>query len=173
MSTSLPFVSFRHSSSLHRKEETNLNTGECEDIDRIFATLSNFVQIRRPGMWLVDTFPALADYRAFDLVSNWRKVGEEFHKKDLAVWMGYWRELLEQIKTEKAPYSFENGFAQSDRAGKGMDEPMAAYVCGSMVEASSETTSVQLNNTIVGILSRGRTVIDAAHEEMDRPREVF
>jgi Cytochrome P450 len=67
-----------------------------------------------------------------------------------------------------APHSFGKGFVNSNWAEKGLDELQAAYVLGTTIEAGSETTSVQLNNTLVGILSRGQEVVKAAHEELDR-----
>jgi len=102
------------------------------------------------------------------MVSDWRRFGADVHSKDSAIWMGFWNEMVKEIDSGDAPHSFGKGFVQSDFASKGLDELQAAYVCGTMIEAGTETTSVQLNNTIVGILSRGREVIEKAHEEMDR-----
>lgn len=127
-----------------------------------------FSQVRRPGQWLVDSFPILAKIPLFDLVSGWRRFGAECHRKDSEVWMGFWKQMCEEIDNGTAPHSFGKGFVQSDWASKGLDELQAAYVLGTMIEAGSETTSVQLNNTILGILSRGQEVVQRAHEELDR-----
>ena len=130
--------------------------------------LERFGKVRRPGQWLVDTFDVLARLPAFDLISDWRRFGAECHRKDSEIWMGFWNEMRKEIDNGTAPHSFGKGFVQSNYSKKGLDELQAAYVLGTMIEAGSETTSVQLNNTIVGILSRGNTVLDAAHEELDR-----
>jgi hypothetical protein len=141
---------------------------ECDEIRKIFEVLVRFGQIRRPGQWLVDSFPSLANFPPFDLVSNWRQFGKECHLKDSKVWMEFWTQMCEEIKAGIAPHSFGKGFVNSNWAEKGLDELQAAYVLGTMIEAGSETTSVQLNNTLVGILSRGQEVMKAAHEELDR-----
>jgi cytochrome P450 len=82
--------------------------------------------------------------------------------------MNFWNTMCEEVNGGAAPHSFGKGFVQSDFRSKGLDELQAAYVCGTMIEAGSDTTSTQLNNSIVGILSRGSTVIEKAHEELDR-----
>ena len=101
-------------------------------------------------------------------MSNWREFGKSVHEADSAVWMSLWNAMLDEVQKGTAPHSFGKGFVQSDFNSKGLDELQAAYVCGTMIEAGSDTTSTQLNNTIVGILSRGREVVERAHEELDR-----
>jgi hypothetical protein len=130
--------------------------------------MTRFAETRRAGQWLVDIAPWLAKVPLFDLFSSWRKRGQEIHRLDSKVWMGFWKEMCAKIDEGTAPHSFGKGFVQSGWQAKGLDELQAAYVCGNMLEAGSETTSVQLNNTIVGILSRGSEVVNAAHEELDR-----
>lgn len=58
--------------------------------------------------------------------------------------------MVEEVKSGTAPHSFGKGFVQSDFKARGLDELQAAYVCGTMIEAGSDTTSTQLNNSIVG-----------------------
>jgi hypothetical protein len=101
--------------------------------------------------------------------------------------------MLKEVKSGTAPHSFGKGFVQSDFTARGLDELQAAYVCGTVIGAGSDTTSTQLNNSVVGttcphvspfcsryappldflmlitgILSRGREVIEKAWEELDR-----
>lgn len=102
------------------------------------------------------------------MFSNWRQFGDDIHKTDAAVWMGFWNDMVAEVNHGTAPHSFGKGFVQSDYLSKGLDELQAAYVCGTMIEAGSDTTSKQLNNSIVGILSRGKEVVEKAHEELDR-----
>ncbi|KAK5212184.1 hypothetical protein LTR41_002426 [Exophiala xenobiotica] len=141
---------------------------EHPDLTKIFQVLQRFGHIRRPGNWLVDSFPALANYRLFDLVSNWRTFGAEIHREDSEVWMFFWRRMQAEIDQGTAPHSFGKAFMTSDWQKKGIDELQAAYVLGTMIEAGAETTSIQLNNLIVGVLSRGKEVQQRAHEELDR-----
>lgn len=61
--------------------------------------------------------------------------------------------MLEEVKSGTAPHGFGKGFVQSDFTARGLDELQAAYVCGTMIEAGSDTTSTQLNNSIVGTSS--------------------
>ena len=145
-----------------------LSIGECDDIREIYKVMMRFAETRRAGQWLVDVAPFLAKVPLYNMFSNWKRRGEEIHKLDSQVWMRFWKQMCTTIEEGTAPHSFGKGFVQSDWAKKGLDELQAAYILGNMIEAGSETTSVQLNNTIVGILSRGRGVVDAAHEELDR-----
>jgi cytochrome P450 len=101
-------------------------------------------------------------------MSNWKQFGESVHRADAAIWTAFWEKMVFEVAKGVAPHSFGKGFVQSDFRSKGLDELQAAYVCGTMIEAGSDTTSTQLNNTIVGILSRGRVVIEKAQEELDR-----
>ena len=144
------------------------SVGEHPDLKKIFQVLQRFGYIRRPGNWLVDSFPALARYKLFDLVSNWRTFGADIHRKDSEVWMYFWRRMQEEVDQGTAPHSFGKAFMTGDWQKKGIDELQAAYVLGTMIEAGAETTSIQLNNLIVGVLSRGREVQERAQEELDR-----
>ena len=58
--------------------------------------------------------------------------------------------MVNEVKKGEAPHSFGKGFVQSDFQSRGLDELQAAYVCGTMIEAGSDTTSTQLNNSMVG-----------------------
>ncbi|KAF2183899.1 cytochrome P450 [Zopfia rhizophila CBS 207.26] len=141
---------------------------DCEDIHQINAINARFGGIRQPGRYLVDTFPRLADNFLFNCISNWKREGEEHHKADAAFWMALWDRMRGEINNGTALHSFGKGFLQSDWASKGLNEMQGAYVLGSMIEAGSETTTMFLNNIIIGLLSRGREVIEAAQEELDR-----
>jgi len=137
------------------------------NINQIMTVLKRFGAIRRPGQWLVDAFPPLADFPLFDWVSNWREYGNEVHKADSAIWMDFWNNMIKEVQAGTAPYSFGKLFSESGFESEGLDTLQAAYVLGTMIEAGSDTTSTQLNNTIVGVLSRGRAVVEAAWAELD------
>ncbi|KAF2180282.1 cytochrome P450 [Zopfia rhizophila CBS 207.26] len=141
---------------------------DCEEIHQINAILARFGRIRQPGRYLVDTFPSLADNVLFNCVSSWKREGQEHHKADAAFWMSLWNRMRAEINNGTAPHSFGKGFIQSDWASKGLDQLQGAYTLGSMIEAGSETTTMFLNNIIIGTLNRGRAVIEKAQEELDR-----
>ena len=126
----------------------------------------------------METFPSLAKSRLFNLISNWRQVGEEIQKKDEAVYGAYWGEMKQKVLDGAAPHSWGKAFVQSNYESQGMDELGAIYTAycglnaktkcsGTMIEAGSETTSQTLNNCIVGLLSNPEAV-KLAHEELDR-----
>jgi cytochrome P450 len=135
--------------------------------------------VRRPGAYLVDTFPSLANFWLFDLISSWRKIGNEYHRKDYETYKEFWDTMVKEIEKGNAQHSFGREFVQSDFKAMGVDDVQAAYIwyksfpsegliqcSGAMIEAGSETTSAMLNNAIIGLLSNP-AAIDAAHEELD------
>src|ERR1700733_9595857 len=140
---------------------------DCEEIRKIYAVLERFSDVRRPGAYLVDTFPELADVPLFDWISNWRRIGNEYHAKDYATYKEFWDTMVKEIEEGRAHHSFGREFVQSDFGGMGVDDEQAAYICGAMIEAGSETTSAMLNNAIIGLLSNPESII-AAQEELDR-----
>ncbi|KEF54941.1 uncharacterized protein A1O9_09384 [Exophiala aquamarina CBS 119918] len=141
---------------------------DCPEIHEINALAARFGRVRQPGRYLVDTFPGLANNPLFNLVSNWKRDGEEHHKADAGFWMSLWNRLRGEIEKGTAPPSFGKGFVQSGWSSNGLDELQGAYALGSMIEAGSETTTLFLNHTVIGVLSRGREVIEKAQEELDR-----
>src|SRR5271156_6252779 len=147
--------------------EKPLISGDCEEIRKIYSVLERFSDVRRPGAYLVDTFPELANFPLFDLISSWRRVGNEYHRKDYEIYKEFWDTMVKEIEKGKAQHSFGKEFVQSDFREMGVDEVQAVYICGAMIEAGSETTSAMLNNAIIGLLSNPKAS-DAAHEELDR-----
>jgi hypothetical protein len=89
--------------------------------------LGRFVTYRRPGSFLVDTFPSLADISLFNIFSNWQKVGAEIHKADSEVFMSFWKQMLKEVEAGTAPHSFGRDFVQSNYKAQGLDELDAAY----------------------------------------------
>jgi cytochrome P450 len=147
--------------------EQDLTIGDCEEIRKIYSVLERFSDVRRPGAYLVDTFPALANFPPYDLISNWRKIGSEYHRKDYEIYKEFWDTMVKEIQEGKAHHSFGKEFVQSDFREMGVDDVQAVYICGAMIEAGSETTSAMLNNAIIGLLSNP-SAIEAAQEELDR-----
>lgn len=142
---------------------------DCQDIKEIFEVLGRFVQVRRPGEWLVDVFPSLADSRLFDLFSPWRKVGKAFFKADNQVFQRLWRRMQSDVAAGSVSNCFGKDFMEAREADKYddcIDDLQAAWLCGGLVEAGSETTSAALNNFIKLLLSNPEAQ-RRAHEELD------
>jgi hypothetical protein len=105
----------------------HLISGDCEEVRKVYEVLGRFVTYRRPGSFLVDTFPTLADNTIFNLFSNWKQVGAEIHKKDSEVFLYFWKQMLEEVRAGTAPHSFGREFVQSNYEALGLDELDAAY----------------------------------------------
>ena len=104
-----------------------LTLGDCEEVKQVYGVLRRFVSYRRPGSFLVDTFPILATIPLFNLLSNWRKIGAEIYKADTEVFLSFWTQMLAEVKAGTAPHSFGRDFAQSNYQAQGLDELDAAY----------------------------------------------
>ena len=105
----------------------SLTVGDCEEVRRVYGVLSRFVTFRRPGSFLVDTFPSLENFSLFNMISNWRQVGAEIHKKDAEVFLGFWNDMLKKVEDGTAPHSFGRDFVQSNYKAQGLEELDAAY----------------------------------------------
>jgi hypothetical protein len=101
--------------------------GDCPEIHRIFEVLSRFVQCRKPGQWLVDVFPSLANSKVFNIFSNWSKIGTEFHALDDATWMLFWNEMKQKVTDGTAPHCFGK-VLQENLEKHGLTENRAAWI---------------------------------------------
>jgi hypothetical protein len=113
---------------VHSPVMTHLTSGDCEEVRKVYKVLGRFVTYRRPGSFLIDTFPALADNPIFNLFSNWKQAGAEIHKKDSQVFLYFWKQMLEEVRAGTAPHNFGREFVQSNYAALGLDELDAAYI---------------------------------------------
>lgn len=152
--------------SLQYKGTMTDYVGDCPEIHRIFEVLGRFVQCRKPGQWLVDVFPSLARNPIFNAFSPWQTIGREFHNLDNGTWMGFWNQMKRKVEAETAPHCFGK-ILQANYEKQGLSESQAAWICGGLIEAGSETTSATLNNCIYLMLSNP-AAIRAAQEEIDR-----
>ncbi|KAF2188872.1 cytochrome P450 [Zopfia rhizophila CBS 207.26] len=139
---------------------------DCPEIRAIFEVLGRFVQCRKPGQWLVDVFPSLAKNPVFNALSSWKRVGKRFYELDEATWMGFWNQMNEKVKQGTAPHCFGK-VLQAEYEKAGLSESQAAWICGGLIEAGSETTSATLNNCIYMMLSNP-SCITTAQSELDR-----
>ncbi|EXJ53393.1 uncharacterized protein A1O5_13382 [Cladophialophora psammophila CBS 110553] len=138
----------------------------CPEIRRIFEVLGRFVQCRRPGQWLVDVYPSLAANPIFNYFSSWKQIGTRFHDLDEAIWMDFWQACKEKVDAGIAPHCFGK-ILQASYEKLGLTEGQAAWICGGLIEAGSETTSATLNNCICLMLSNP-SAVEKAQEEVDR-----
>jgi len=60
-------------------------------------------------------------------ISGWRKVANEIHKLDAAVFTHFWNKMRKEIEDGTAPHSWGKGFIQSDYSKHGIDELAAIY----------------------------------------------
>ena len=102
-------------------------SGNCRDIHRIFEVLGRFVQCRKPGSWLVDVLPSLANSRIFNLFSSWKRIGTEFHAADDALWMAFWNEMKQKVADGTAPHCFGK-ILQAGYEKQGLSESQAAWI---------------------------------------------
>lgn len=100
---------------------------ECKEIADIYGCLARFGRVRRPGSFIVDTFPSLAKNPIYNAISSWRQVGEETFKKDSAVFMNFWNETKARVEDGTAPHCFGKVFVQSDFEEQGLDDLTCAY----------------------------------------------
>jgi cytochrome P450 len=133
---------------------------------QIFRVLEHFTAMAEPGAWLVDAFPSLAKLPS-RLVQNWWKIGREWHAEDSAIYLGFYRELVEKIKNGTAPECFVRDFYEGNPEKNGVDEEGAAYAAGTLVEAGSESTSTAINSWLLACLLFP-DIVTKAQAELDR-----
>jgi Cytochrome P450 len=107
-------------------EEADIE-GNCEDISNIYKVTARFSTFRRPGTFIVDTFPQLANLPLFDLISPWRKRGAAIQKEDEAIYREFWNRMKRSVEDGTAVHSWGKGFVQSDYTKHGIDELGAIY----------------------------------------------
>lgn len=135
-------------------------------IKKIFTVLEHFVAMASPGAWFVDAFPFLRHLPSI-LVQNWWNIGREWFAFDSKVYLELYRNLAKQVDEDTSPDCFVKDFYLGNQEKNEIDELTAAYTCGSLVEAGSESTSTVINTWIKACLLYPHT-IKAAQEEIDR-----
>ena len=104
-----------------------MTLGNCIEVRKVYEVLDRFVTYRRPGSFLVDTFPSLANFPLYNWLSNWKKIGGEIHKADSEVFLMFWNQMLDEVQAGTAPHCFGRDFVRSNYQGQGLDELDAAY----------------------------------------------
>src|SRR5436190_23717629 len=105
--------------------------------------LERFITYRRPGSFLVDTFPSLAFILLFNFFSNWQRVGAEIYKADSEVFLSFWNQMLEEVKAGTASHSFDRDFVQSNYKAQGLDELDAAYTAYQTTNQKADIVGVR------------------------------
>jgi cytochrome P450 len=121
----------------------------------------------RPGAFIVDELPPLAS------LPKWLQPGHHeatvAAKEVLAIKMGLWRRLEEQVTQGKAPHCYAREIYEGRESwyAKGLDEEDLAWVAGGLVEAGFETTAATLNSLVLHLAANPR-VQNVAQEELLR-----
>lgn len=121
---------------------------------------------RAPGAYAIDSFPSLTFLPEW-LLGNWRTAGKRAFAHDSKVYLDLWNRLKRETDSGQVRDCFTKTFYLNDPAKSGIDDLGAAYTCGGLVEAGSETTATTLNNFMLcmTIFQGAQT---KAQEELDR-----
>ncbi|KAJ5631949.1 hypothetical protein N7490_008288 [Penicillium lividum] len=135
-------------------------------VTKIYSVLDNLTEMTAPGAHAVDSFPSLRHIPQF-LLGNWRSFGKQTHEHDSKVYLELWEDLKKRVDEGNATDCFCKSFYLNDPKKAGIDNLLAAYTCGGLVEAGSETTASTLNNWLLA-MTLYPEVIEKAQEELDR-----
>jgi cytochrome P450 len=119
-------------------------------IKEIYQILDNLTEFTAPGAHAIDSFPSLTILPQW-LLGNWRTFGKKVYEHDSKVYMRLWNQLKKEVDDGIAKDCFCKTFYENNPAKQGIDDLQAAYTCGGLVEAGSETTSSTLNNWILAM----------------------
>ncbi|KAF9891617.1 hypothetical protein FE257_003628 [Aspergillus nanangensis] len=135
-------------------------------VHKIYSVLDNFTEMTAPGAHAVDSFPSLR-YLPGWMLGNWKSIAKNAFHHDSKVYMELWEDLKQRVDNGTAPDCFCKTFYLNDPKKADIDDLDAAYTCGGLVEAGSETTATTLNNWILA-MSLNPDIVRKAHEELDR-----
>jgi hypothetical protein len=135
-------------------------------LKRIYTVLDNLTEMTAPGAHAVDSFPSLAHLPQW-LLGNWRSFGKKVFDHDSKVYLELWERLKEEVDAGIARDSFCKTFYLNGPEKQGIDNLMAAYTCGGLVEAGAETTSTTLNNFMLA-MTLFPEVVKKAQAELDQ-----
>lgn len=100
---------------------------------KIYTVLDNLTEMTAPGAHAVDSFPSLT-FLPQVLLGNWRRFGKRVFDHDSKVYMDLWENLKREVDDGTAKNCFCKSFYQNDPAKQGIDDLLAAYTCGGLVE---------------------------------------
>lgn len=135
-------------------------------IQKIFTVLKHLAEMTAPGAYAVDSFPPLAALPEI-LLGNWYTRGKQIFDHDSSVYLELWERLKAEVRAGTARDCFCKDFYLGDPSKNDIDDLLAAYTCGGLVEAGSETTARTINNWILAMTLFPDTA-KAAQQEIDR-----
>lgn len=135
-------------------------------IKKIYTVLDNLTEMTAPGAHAVDSFPSLRRIPQF-LLGNWYDYAKRVFEHDSKVYLDMWNQLKREVDQGTAKNCFCKDFYLKDPTKNGIDDLLAAYTCGGLVEAGSETTSTTLNNWMLAMCLYPETA-QKAQAEIDR-----
>jgi len=141
-------------------------TLEDPHFKELFEVFEDFVVLAQTGVAaLLDYMPVLRILPAWALPPKRR--ARSHHQREKALYRHYWDTTKAAImaKDRQSP-SFSMGLVR-DQALYSIDDDLASYITGTLLEAGSETTA----NTLIGFLCAMLVFPDVqrrAHEELDR-----
>lgn len=100
-------------------------------------------------------------------MGNWRTHGKRAFAHDSKVYLDLWNRLKRETDSGEARNCFTKTFYLNDPAKSGIDDLAAAYTCGGLIEAGSETTATALNNFML-CMTLFPEAQKKAQEELDR-----
>lgn len=135
-------------------------------ITKIYEVLEHLSIMMAPGAFAVESFPALAALPDW-MLGSWRTWGKKVFASDSKVYMDLWEKLKKATDEGTAQDCFCKDFYLNDPKKNGIDDLLAAYTCGGLIEAGSETTATTINNwTLAMVLYPD--AMHQAQEEIDR-----
>lgn len=104
--------------------------------------------LRAPGAHAIDSFPSLSFLPEW-MMGNWRSFGKKVFDHDSKIYLDLWERLKRETDAGEARDCFTKTFYLDNPEKNGIDDLSAAYTCGGLIEAGSETTGITLNNFIL------------------------
>ena len=135
-------------------------------IKKVYTVLDHLTDMTAPGAYAVDSFPSLAMLPQF-LLGNWYTKAKQNFEYDSKVYLELWERLKKEVDAGTARDSFCKQFYLDDPSKNGIDDLLAAYTCGGLIEAGSETTATTINNWILA-MTKFPAAQKKAQEEIDR-----
>ncbi|KAK3326937.1 cytochrome P450 [Cercophora scortea] len=135
-------------------------------IAKIFSVLEHLSVMMAPGAFAVETFPALAMLPEF-LTGNWYSWGKMAFAHDSKIYLDLWETLKKNVDAGTARDCFCKDFYLGNPEKNGIDNLLAAYTCGGLIEAGSETTATTINNWMLAMTLYPEE-LKKAQEEVDR-----
>jgi cytochrome P450 len=135
-------------------------------ITEVFSVLEHLSIMMAPGAFAVETLPVLAKFPQW-LAGNWKSWAENAFAHDSKIYLKFWNNLKDKVKAGTAQECFCKDFYLAEPEKHGINDLLAAYTCGGLVEAGSETTATTINNWVLA-MTLYPDVMRKAQEELDR-----